>query len=842
MRSLARFVVPAVAIFGVVFAGIAGSSGQGPGQVPPDIQRILNKASSGKALTAAEQKRLEAWGKAQSAAAGNTVGQGLADARLQGTGIPCSVHVQGAYSSLETKEQVSFDFNTNCILVAQMNGKGDYFTGMLNPQVKTTILQFLPDMKGTTVDTRGTGSWSLKSDDGFIKTEIVAHVKQATFGLVLVSNGTDNLYPLPGSAISVESTGTKTTKAGDQDPVKEEVSPGEWSSMLKVPFPETVDSGWQPGTPTPTQFPAKIPYKDVSTAIAKSGQSRLAYSEQFNFTTRQGKHVKGSCTLEIVLRPSNLPELIVEITDYENWIPTGGADEQTAGNSAVVKAKLVNADRKPLEATQKATKITFELLKTSKEPGVCMNWPPKPDSQAGFDLRLDPGPNLDLQIDPTAQKGFIAGKSLDHADATVACYDFGGYTTIKVTAETPKGTITGYLSPNKSIVEIPLPKRDEGSLIATHWKELKGVTNLKDDSDEEDLPVGDKDKGDGFTLYEEYRGFREGGNHFRGDPKKKDVMVCNLSGARAQDAVSLFAGASGFEVHSKYLKQEFGADLGAGPANADPPYFQYNKVINRHVRSGPHSVDQHGVVLITSTTPRDAAEAIANGAAARGTIGTPKSCKYVLIPINLESSYDAWVKTRGPGRQQVQTDYYAATVAHELGHCVNARHHGEGDLGTCHAELANGAVQILSGAVVGRGNFFPTFTLCNDDAGGTPITTTDPRWGTQWMLQDATGRSKPGLRLVIGVEHGQHSGFEDCLMRYDNANAYRRGSNVYYLNAPPGYAAEVSGITFCTTREGVGINSASHKPRTRYGAAAADYGQFKPGDCKHQLCVNDKYH
>ena len=53
--------------------------GQAPPSIPPDVQAIMQKLSSGKAPTAAEQKRLQEWGKAQAAAykqggAGTTAG------------------------------------------------------------------------------------------------------------------------------------------------------------------------------------------------------------------------------------------------------------------------------------------------------------------------------------------------------------------------------------------------------------------------------------------------------------------------------------------------------------------------------------------------------------------------------------------------------------------------------------------------------------------------------------------------------------------------------------------------------------------------------------------------
>jgi len=44
---------------------------------------------------------------------------------------------------------------------------------------------------------------------------------------------------------------------------------------------------------------------------------------------------------------------------------------------------------------------------------------------------------------------------------------------------------------------------------------------LADVTDNESDPVADGHPGDGFSLYEEYRGFIIGGQHVEVDPKKK---------------------------------------------------------------------------------------------------------------------------------------------------------------------------------------------------------------------------------------------------------------------------------------------------------------------------------
>ncbi len=86
----------------------------------------------------------------------------------------------------------------------------------------------------------------------------------------------------------------------------------------------------------------------------------------------------------------------------------------------------------------------------------------------------------------------------------------------------------------------------------------------------------------------------------------------------------------------------------------------------------------------------------------------------------------------------------------------------------------------------------------------------------------------------LGSPHGQHSGVEDCLMRYENATAvqvYRQKDARYRLFGQ----GEKYGFTFCSSSKGTGVNAPGDSfDHPRYGDAAP-----KRGNCIAQLCVND---
>jgi hypothetical protein len=91
------------------------------------------------------------------------------------------------------------------------------------------------------------------------------------------------------------------------------------------------------------------------------------------------------------------------------------------------------------------------------------------------------------------------------------------------------------------------------------------------------------------------------------------------------------------------------------------------------------------------------------------------------------------------------------------------------------------------------------------------------------------------LAFYVGKPQGQHSGNDQCIMRYFFANAYQSTANSsnYYLSAA---GTESVGSSLCPSPSGTGVNASSHKPQSRYGNAAPNRGA-----CQNWVCVNDKY-
>jgi hypothetical protein len=501
-------------------------------------------------------------------------------------------------------------------------------------------------------------------------------------------------------------------------------------------------------------------------------------------------------TVSWTLEPAHVEELelVVEPEKYSEWepqgpsnVPRGSSPEKTAGNSLAIHARL--QARGGGDAPAPAKKIIFEMGEVSAEPGVVLNWPPRGQATTDPDLLFEERLNPDMRITygsvQRAETLERAGASYMEANVVISAFDWGAHGKLKVTAELLDGrVITGFLRGAPGYTTILLPKRRSDSRIADHAKVRAGIaTSRADDDDGEDDPVGDGFKGDGLTLYEEYRGFFENGKHVRGNPKKKDLFINDRIQGRSKRGIAMFSKGSGLVVHHELRDDE----------------LPNNRVINaNHSRNAPHVVDQHALVLKTDQTTR-------GGGEARGGPGTPGDVTELRIDPDLGAGLRDRIFNREP---------YDKVVAHELGHAVNVFHHGDWDNWTNQTVWVN--ERQANGSYVLK-------------EGGQPITVLKET-GVNWVFPPGAGGTQT-MTVYLGDSLGQHSGDDTCFMRYVVAKAYKSQSNPsvrYWVSSEP------IGTTLCRTNSGTGINAPGRTPQPRYGDA-----QTGRGDCYHQVRVND---
>jgi hypothetical protein len=517
--------------------------------------------------------------------------------------------------------------------------------------------------------------------------------------------------------------------------------------------------------------------------------------------------VRGTYSIAFTLSPDPPApiELIIEPpAGYERWMPLGNKDEKTAGDTVPINVVLQKVGGGTPQF--KAVRITYNLWKTSREKGICMNWPPNPDSNLPFDLQFEQNENQHLLVIGNDRQSAVNSAPNGYTDTvTVSSFDFGAHGELTATADLENGQVVrGVVKSTASQQELKLPFRNAPSIIAAQFFTLNGLSGAADDDDTESDPVGDNFAGDGLTLYEEYRGFMIGDAWTPGDPKKKEVFVINeLRGfPSVERGIKVFGSLTGLKVHDLLRDNQV---LASGQ-------------INFHRTAGPQLVAQHAIrvegggLYVLGT----------RFAQVTGKVGTPGTAKTISIPPDL-GTY------RGG-------NYMAATLAHEMLHAVNVFHHGEKDQTFWWSYQPPGNQFYESAAyldparqrLVGRGTGLP-ITVKKED--GTVIIP------SQFFRAGITGGP-----VDLGLPHGQHSGDENCLMRYDAAFAYvsKHDPSVRYLTAN-----EPVGLGLCTSPAGTGINDANRtNPESRYLSAATTQNGgpgvlIDRGDCVHQVRVSD---
>ncbi|PYJ84123.1 MAG: hypothetical protein DME22_13970 [Verrucomicrobia bacterium] len=520
-------------------------------------------------------------------------------------------------------------------------------------------------------------------------------------------------------------------------------------------------------------------------------------------------------TGELVLTWSLTPqveelEVVVQPEGYAEWTPEGNLKQpDQRGNTNRLSARLQKKGGGV--PTARATRFDFELLNVSAEPGVCMNFPivspsTQPDLKFEFDLNQPEDSGGDTVIVTDDVVGVFADQQgVLTAQAMVSSFDFGAYGEIRVTAYVSgRDPIVGYLKgdPQKR-ANVPLPKCQPGSHIADIWKERWGVSNLADEADDEDFPEGDSAEfghlGDGYTLYEEYRGFSENRDHRRLIPLRKEVFIRNdITDGRVTGAILAFKAASLLGVYYELRADEISQ-------------FGLMNVNHGHAYSGH---PQSGILLKLRQQKLGYSQAVTAVGAIHNS--TPGSKLFADIepkgePGGLEFS--------GAEATAIFTLASIGAVAHEIAHCCSVWHHGDLDLGK-----RRWVMEMLPGGS-NELHELPEDT----DTPATVLTQICKPDGTRAFLPFEFDKKLIYPRWVAAPQ-GQHSGDTGCMMCYDVANAYKLDASGkrYVADWLP-----VAQEHLCTSPAGTGVNQ---PPNSRHGAA-----DDKRGNCKGQICVNDKY-
>ncbi|MEI6499737.1 MAG: hypothetical protein WCP21_01795 [Armatimonadota bacterium] len=356
-------------------------------------------------------------------------------------------------------------------------------------------------------------------------------------------------------------------------------------------------------------------------------------------------------TVSYTMKPPPVECIIETGPAYQKWVPQGGPDEQTVGNTLGLSAHLQVKGKRDKTPLQKG-KFTFQLVESSHEPGVALNLPltgPKstPDLKFGESAGMKP-------IDDG--KGCEStSEEVQAAQATLNCYDYGAFGKVRVVCKLTDGSVVyGHLDGEPAKEELSVPWDDNNNHVADSWESKEGVTGKPDNWDQEAEPTLDNVPGDGLTLYEEYRGLVHKGAIVRLSALRKDLVIVNEMGDRAGPGLKLFESASGIHV----------VELSKGELAAD-------RFVNKHSSSaflGP----QYALRLLCEDL-------------GPGIIGMSLPDRQKLSPIDCDkTAINTNLSFLPAGTESAML---AIGIAHELGHSLGAQHHGDSGSGTTREDL-----------------------------------------------------------------------------------------------------------------------------------------------------------
>ncbi len=441
------------------------------------------------------------------------------------------------------------------------------------------------------------------------------------------------------------------------------------------------------------------------------------------------------------------------------------------------------------------------MVDVSKEKGVCLNWPPKDQAKADFDLKFDQevNPYIKITDGDTAQKAETKEEGLDYFMVTVDSLDWGAYGKLQVTAELEDGsTVAAHVHGESNLYALAIPQDENENHIADFWEKSNGVKNTGETSDDDERPPGDH-QGDGLSLYEEYRGVRVNGSYPPLDQNRKDVFVWDISslGTGSYSETKL-------NIHL-LLENERAFEGGAFNPNVVNP--------NRgNATLGPVYVLK---LVRSEVSDGDAGETFSDN---NRPANVPRDVQAVRI------NTDRIREAAGNSPQDVIDNEINNTIAHELGHASHLRHHGETDY------TADGDMLCRK----------PDGTVVNFLCSGPPPS---PRKGS---AKGAAPKGPPEPNgqasgcFTIAAKGGAWSGDTSCIMRYNSGTFYEdpSGNCEWKRNGVLKRGSvgdhQAPGTKYCRSKTGTGINDTSN-PRNMAGDATF-------GECVFDLCINSSKH
>jgi|GEM_PF-6098597 len=432
----------------------------------------------------------------------------------------------------------------------------------------------------------------------------------------------------------------------------------------------------------------------------------LGRQEQIHITAFIGKPI---LQYEAVIYPK-VPLQDKKMYAYEHWLPKGpkvdGSDDTKGDDS--LSFYVVVRDKKDTTKMYSGTyTANWNLAEVSRYPGFCNNYPaytpsPNTDPDLTFQkgMKQDPLFNADSVTDNIAQTK--EGKGKDGL-VKIHCMDYAAWGKLQATVILDDGTqihARPYYDAQKEYITIPCDKED--NKLADYWEEQNNILHkgYYPEWDEDDKPANQRDNGDGYTMFEEYRGFAvhkpkettpdKQDVHERTDPFTKDVFVYDRDNLFQQ----YYEADNPADLHWHYVvpnkKQFIYLPLDIKNINhrwvnfnrANPYYYYSQYCIVLQQEEGT-SYDNTAAGLSWTRSEfdysgdKDKFKFQHEGAMEQNTNSPLK--KYIkcsIYPAVMEAAYGV-IKTKysEAAYNKVMQAQMKTTVIHEVGHCIGIKHH-----------------------------------------------------------------------------------------------------------------------------------------------------------------------
>ena len=701
-------------LFVSIIASAFLSQAQAP-QIPPNIQQIIDKMEQGKQPTPEEQKALSDWGQSMSKAYGQgRIPDGKAAADTKKEELVLSV-------TMKAQSQTSYNYNgvesppgigTSDIRLQATDGLSLEYTGETRFRVTWGTMKGKEFPFLETVSSRSSFTNSGSGSKYFKQTynpkyggspcsvlEEATWTRETPPEAKLVSRGPDAQFEDKETIIVSPFTG-----------VCENVMKGKAFTRDECTHPNRpfenypkVESIGHPGTKCDQLLHAAFDSADFKKNLEgkvdwnkpglASGSSwynmdvtdwveqPARYSPQnYAFPKRGVVTLSWSLTREAP-DPS---EVTVEVAQYENWVPEGNIDDPKEPGKIPLMIRAT-VHKKGDKKTLRKAYLNISLPYVSKNKGVCGNWPKNAGEKEGLRFR-----EKDFPV-----SGGLLYKDWTHLETdvpvqgaafSVYSYDYGAWGTLRITARDEAGRDLKVKIRGKETPDLDIPQDDDANRIADSWKSAETKGKPKDLDDE--TIEGQDAKGDGITLYDEYRGVivlnAKGGREFvRLSSKTKEMFIIdkdNIAPVAKWEKVT--GGFKAYRLNDTMV--EFGEDERSGDkVNFNAPEREAHPLLATtiisvkdnplHGNPSPGWTDDHNIYIVPARIQLrieedfswlDTAILKPDSVEGRGLRDEGPA-----MQISYADAYKAWTLLVDPNlRQIVSAKMQTVIVLHEMGH------------------------------------------------------------------------------------------------------------------------------------------------------------------------------